>query len=500
MSLLSRLGPVDEPALCLNTTRSLIDRLSEPVDDQPLEEDQLNVGEGFHKSADVDSQLQPEPSQFSGSGNRRSKTRSNSGSIVLLGNHSIGAGPRDTEHQNVLPASDLAADNLVAHLSKLDVINKLLQSMNATSGPADKSPPHPPPLSTLSPSSPEAMEECRRLMIPQLVQNAWLRDRSLDRNALERRVRELLTDEWCTEMVQSAKEVMSQMLQKRAGEAVEVAGECAAGLKRPREADDQEGPPRGAKSQRLESLAGASAGETTSSTSPDVGKAKSPGLLDTTILDSAVRAMEDYLDRSSVPKVNTQLASSAKSSSPTDIPTSVPISGRAEGTTAKGDGDRLETDDARHDSVARSVSVHSSPTPNCNHALHPTDIPTSSQQMEHNTQSVPVSPQPNSDAVLVDGSSAMAVDEQDTNLPQDHSEAYAPSPPPLDRVPGLWCVTVGSRIPDITDVSFEAEDEVATAAQRWVRRHKTFEYVSLRHVLRIFGNDPRGSSVSTRHM
>src|ERR1700683_4917484 len=95
-----------------------------------------------------------------------------------------------------------------------------------------------------APTQISLFERCRRLILPLAMQNTRARDTKVDGaiepKRLEQQVMTLMTDEYCANSLNMAKEIEEQMAIKKTGN-VEDTGwnaESIVGVKRPREEDD----------------------------------------------------------------------------------------------------------------------------------------------------------------------------------------------------------------------------------------------------------------------
>ncbi|KAL6301389.1 hypothetical protein BKA93DRAFT_469833 [Sparassis latifolia] len=382
------------------------------------------------------------------------------------------------------PASEAAVDRLLASVLDLSDITDATAS-SAVSERADPRPTHS-PRSNASPST--VIEECRRLLLPQLIQNAWMRESHLgaDGDAIAQRAEDLLTEERCKEFMALAQEVRAQMQQREQLEQEAERGGPSTGTKRPRDVDVQgkEGPERGAKLRRVSTPH--------SDVSHALGATREPapqsrlGLIHDSdsipkapramLVDSSVRAVEEYLARMQVSTVSSDLSQSASSRvtpTPPSLTTMAPTLGTARvrdvqvqnGDTAAvmdtvnddvptqfaslpdlprntppksddNDGDMPEREESQ--STAKPVSQ---PPPPAVHEPPPSDIQMESSQTE--SQNPPAGPQ---------------------DLPHHH----------LNSVPSLWSVNVGTKGPSMFEFDINIDEEVAGAAERWACRYQEF--------------------------
>jgi len=122
---------------------------------------------------------------------------------------SRGAGGND----NVLPVSKEAVDDFLASILDKELSSDDIPHSQHT--PADAPPERPPFLGPQSPHS-ALLEECRKLMLPQIMQNAFNRNPLIDDNSLGHHVRALMTDDWCEEMIGHAQRAVAQLRERDA--------------------------------------------------------------------------------------------------------------------------------------------------------------------------------------------------------------------------------------------------------------------------------------------
>lgn len=317
------------------------------------------------------------------------------------------------------PVSETAVENFLA--SVLDP--NLVDTHNhhaVSSGPEQSESSEAPRDASSASTSSYVLEECRRLLVPQVIRNAQCRDPHVDYEVLAARVQELATDEWCKEMVGHAKRVVSEMQSRGIvhgndnTQHVEAAGTgggggSRAGVKRVRIEDEANEPHvRGSKIPRTDGQLDAAAGRGRSRDETEIGGAAQSDALFT--LDSAIRIVKDCL-----------------------APDETPASGQPH----------------------RPLSAAPQSMP---------DTPLHAPASGYSSQS---------------GLSAADIDKEAPSIatlePRASSEDQLADSPPLNRVPGLWAMTVGSKIPDISMIPFIVEDDTASAAHRWAHRDIGFD-------------------------
>ncbi|KZT01527.1 uncharacterized protein LAESUDRAFT_763652 [Laetiporus sulphureus 93-53] len=326
------------------------------------------------------------------------------------------------------------------------------------------------------------IEECRRLMLPQVIRNALQRHPDTDSAVLAHNARALFTDDWCKEMLEQARKVVSEMQRRGLNEG---GFAQSAGIAQEEQTDVLActKPAQGNQS-------GSHPGTDTEIVSTARTEERHPELTETAsgvhMHDPSAIQHEDNpvpasnapsngaafpMDKSSAvyphtdayqePSCNSMPRQPSSASPTADTPMDVDII-------------QQERSSLDHMIEQRQPSP-ASPT-----ADPPMDVDIIQQERSSLDHSIE---QPNSSASIGQLTHSIDVplfvskteDQSEGPLQRDtHHDMHIGDASPVNQVPGLWAVQVGSRIPQITDFTFELQEPVAAAVRRWTRRRSTY--------------------------
>lgn len=156
------------------------------------------------------------------------------------------------------PASETAVDELLAEVLENDVAkaqrdNPIRPSTDTTPNlnVMDRSLPHMQPSAdhnsvhadeqTQKPVAVNVLDECRKLVMPHLLQNAIRRDPSVDQDRLRRQAETLFSDKCCGEFIDLAKRAVAQMREKQEREQRQDQEDVAQGASTKRTREDESG-------------------------------------------------------------------------------------------------------------------------------------------------------------------------------------------------------------------------------------------------------------------
>ncbi|OBZ66237.1 hypothetical protein A0H81_13726 [Grifola frondosa] len=301
----------------------------------------------------------------------------------------------------------------------------------------------PPPAHPQRPSELDVLEQCRQLIVPQIVKNAQLRDPEVDKEALTLRVQALFTDAYSAEFVRIAQ------LRQRSDSLLA----DAPAMKRRIQEDDV-------------------SGGDASVPAPPKAMILNVATTSTNALPSHISELHTVSD--GVPPGDAPVGNHGDLDMEVDV---VPTS--AEPQVA---AQVLLPHDRRDIQLPEAHTVTEPQPMSSVVAYIPTDgapIPSKMEAGEHFVRDHDQEPAPPPPPLALKvGSEGHPVAHDSAEPPPQHL--------PSCVVPGLWSVSVGSHTPNVTEIEFYVSDAVADATRRWARRREQFDiedqYVSV-HLL-----------------
>lgn len=346
------------------------------------------------------------------------------GNVATVDRPVVRTGTEVSERGSELPSSSAASEAAVN-----DLLASILDVEHDDEGaPA---PAAPPPAHTSGPpevSQSVLIEECRRLLLPQLIENVWRRGPGpyADADAIARRAREFLTEERCKEFVDLAHAMRDQLNERSLREG----GNAAHG------GDGEQ---------------------------VDKKRRRDEGALEG---DGGTRAKRprSCSDHASTPNLHIQEEEQVEAtlSGPAAVVEESPVL-----MTSNSEPLRPQLPTAADVGLSPSEPMSfSSTTLNSVDPVSPTAFPTGDipaddlaapgLSLGDNFRDPPSNPS--------------------SPVPMPGSSNDAPVPPPMysNFVPGLWDVTIGKERPAVFEYDFYVDDAAAAGAQRWARRDDCF--------------------------